>query len=761
MSKINRTVLHNSVPTIHEFSAGGTVRSDYDLFRNQDGLWKWGGAVPHVVPSESTPESNGGTGDSLWSIFSDSGLRIDLQEGDGTLVGLTNGTLKDAINYVTPEMFGAKGDALVSRNLPLNGVITGKVALTRTDATDDTEAIRAAINSGYNVKFDGSKGYLVSDAFVYTTNNLIIDGCGAVIVYRGGKAASTGVRRVSGIFQPQGTFDRYDTQAKVVSDAKLFDTFIDVEAASNKLGKGDWFTLYGHNGVADADFESKVVKQAYYLVQVRKVEVISPTVTRLHTSYKFGFDYKANELQIGSANPIYNPVVKNFTLIDEMPATPTPDTLPTPEAPASEKAEAVSLFRTVCAVSPQVENLTGYNIKWPLAHFMFTQDFSAKTLRNYYPTWFGGGEGYCVCVNWSHNFYTADLRMYGGRHVFDATIAGWGLIESAIVDEDQVGLTLHTSNEHDLTFSNCSSRRMQLANGAYGKVTARIRFEQCNFGRVVVEGCLDLVLRDTNADDVLITAGSVIIEGASTLRNTRYIQKDNRVGVDDYLGLYSTTGRCYIGKMVVLHRNPSTTSGNEFNSWYRLTIDGTVTADNSDPKPSFDINNIVKFSFSGESVGAKFFIRGRTQSISFVNSVITFKRTGLGSAISVGDVTGLRATDVQAWKILDSTFDVHDSSRPYQITQPSQGLTAPYNLAVTVGGNLLLSGLPATVSDTPELMSIVACSARKDATRKGNDTVVSVKDDAIRFIAGDTMPNRHTGATPAIRNISNTGWVSI
>ncbi len=600
-----------------------------------------------------------------------------------------------------------------------------------------------------------------SQRLLYSINNLVIDGCGAIIVYRGGKVPSEGIRRISGIFQPQGTFDRFDTQAKVVSDAKLFDTFIDVEASSNKLGKGDWFTLYGHNGVADADFESKVVKQAYYLVQVRKVEVISSTVTRLHTSYKFGFDYKANELQIGSANPIYNPVVKNFTLIDEMPATPTPDTLPTPEAPASEKAEAVNLFRTICAVSPQVENLTGYNIKWPLAHFMFTQDFSAKTLRNYYPTWFGGGEGYCLCVNWSHNFYAADLRMYGGRHVFDATIAGWGLIESAITDEDQVGLTLHTSNEHDLTFEKCSSRRMQLANGPYGKVTARIQFEQCNFGKLIIEGCLDLVLRDTNADNVTISAGRLIVEGSSNLRNVTHVQKDNRQGVDEYLGLYTTTGSCYIGKMSSIHRNPNSTAGNEFNSWYRLLIDGAVISDNSDLKPAFDITNVVRFDFRGEAIGAKFAIRGRTLNIALIGSVITFKRSGFGSGISTGDVIGIRESDVQTWKIIDNTFDVHESIRPYQVSQPSQGLTSSLNVAVTAGGNVLLSGLPAAISDNVELMNIIACSIYKDATRKGNDTVVAVKNDAIRFIAGDTMPNRSSGSSPAIRDITNTQWISI
>ncbi|WP_430442166.1 phage tail protein [Providencia huaxiensis] len=39
-------------------------------------------------------------------------LRADFGDGDGSLIGLEHGTLKDAINYVTPEMFGnTTGDA--------------------------------------------------------------------------------------------------------------------------------------------------------------------------------------------------------------------------------------------------------------------------------------------------------------------------------------------------------------------------------------------------------------------------------------------------------------------------------------------------------------------------------------------------------------------------------------------------------------------------------------------------------------------------
>ncbi|QAX92390.1 tail fiber protein [Providencia phage vB_PstP_PS3] len=117
MAKVNRTVLHDSVPTFQEFSTGGVVRTKYDLFKNKDGLWEWHGTFPKTVPAGSTPESTGGiwsdtNPDGLWVNVGDVSLREDLISGDGALIGVGHGTLKDAIGYVTPEMFGdVDGDA--------------------------------------------------------------------------------------------------------------------------------------------------------------------------------------------------------------------------------------------------------------------------------------------------------------------------------------------------------------------------------------------------------------------------------------------------------------------------------------------------------------------------------------------------------------------------------------------------------------------------------------------------------------------------
>lgn len=109
MAKVNRTVLHESVPTLTEFSNGGVVRTKFDLFMNRKGVWYWDRAVPSTVSPGTNPN---GTGSDGWVSLVDTSVLQEIQTGDGSLIGLEYGTLKDSLYYVTPEQFkSAMGDS--------------------------------------------------------------------------------------------------------------------------------------------------------------------------------------------------------------------------------------------------------------------------------------------------------------------------------------------------------------------------------------------------------------------------------------------------------------------------------------------------------------------------------------------------------------------------------------------------------------------------------------------------------------------------
>lgn len=124
MSKVNRTVLHDSVPTVTEFSTGGTVRTKNDLFKNNAGVWQWCGSVPKSIPKDSTPESTGGTGASAWVNLTDTQLRTDLSTSSGaSLIGSSNGSTVqsnlDTLNTVShSSAVGKLSNARVLVELP-------------------------------------------------------------------------------------------------------------------------------------------------------------------------------------------------------------------------------------------------------------------------------------------------------------------------------------------------------------------------------------------------------------------------------------------------------------------------------------------------------------------------------------------------------------------------------------------------------------------------------------------------------------------
>lgn len=100
------------------------------------------------------------TRDEIQQIIDDAGEQSTLvvlaqPTGAGKVGFKSGGTVQDAIYWLTPEMFGAKGDAVVTAS----GGVTG---------TDDTAAIQAAINAAKN------KTLIFSNGKKYRTKNLTV-----------------------------------------------------------------------------------------------------------------------------------------------------------------------------------------------------------------------------------------------------------------------------------------------------------------------------------------------------------------------------------------------------------------------------------------------------------------------------------------------------------------------------------------------------------------------------------------------------------
>ena len=89
------------------FKEGGVLTNPNDIiFDHATGeRYNWNGALPKPVPAGSTPESTGGIGKGAWVSVGDASLRSDIKNGDGSLIGIGLGTLRDNIYYVTPEQF--------------------------------------------------------------------------------------------------------------------------------------------------------------------------------------------------------------------------------------------------------------------------------------------------------------------------------------------------------------------------------------------------------------------------------------------------------------------------------------------------------------------------------------------------------------------------------------------------------------------------------------------------------------------------------
>lgn len=118
------------------FNFGHTINVKNELLVHDDVKYRWDGALPKVIDPGSTPASTGGVGLGAWVSVGDASLRASLLSHSipgASLVSLPNGTVNDAIKYVTPEMFRYASDTTddqmfrrmwdyaISRNLNIQG----------------------------------------------------------------------------------------------------------------------------------------------------------------------------------------------------------------------------------------------------------------------------------------------------------------------------------------------------------------------------------------------------------------------------------------------------------------------------------------------------------------------------------------------------------------------------------------------------------------------------------------------------------------
>lgn len=110
-----------------DFDTGATISTPNEVLLNpaDNSYYKWTGSFAtgsKVVPQNSTPASSGGIGPGKWLNVGDTVLRDDIASHTtpgASLIGLSHGTVNDAIKHVTPEMFGAAGDGVTDDSVAM------------------------------------------------------------------------------------------------------------------------------------------------------------------------------------------------------------------------------------------------------------------------------------------------------------------------------------------------------------------------------------------------------------------------------------------------------------------------------------------------------------------------------------------------------------------------------------------------------------------------------------------------------------------
>lgn len=117
--QVSDAILNSGYVVLDSFETGNTIYQRNEVLKHEltGKIYRWAGKIPKVVPTSSTPTSSGGFGTNAWLEVSDTTLRQDLaspQKWKDTIKGLP---------FVTPEMFGAKGDGVAIDSYSLDATV--------------------------------------------------------------------------------------------------------------------------------------------------------------------------------------------------------------------------------------------------------------------------------------------------------------------------------------------------------------------------------------------------------------------------------------------------------------------------------------------------------------------------------------------------------------------------------------------------------------------------------------------------------------
>lgn len=716
--------------TMDSFEDGATLTLPNQVLRYEatGEYYRWDGEFPKTVVAGSTPESSGGVGIGVWVSVGDASLRSELASDTGfTLIG--------GKGFITPEDFGAKGDALLLHTSQLSKLIsTNNSGIVNTSATDDTNAFLSAIahqkSTGLPIKCDGSKGYLISKSLVIDYSNAIIDGCGAVIVYKGGRDTGAGVSANYGIFQLNGSYNRTAYKATVAADVGTLTNDIKINTSGNTLTKGAYTVFYARNDVLDSEWATKVKTEAYYIPQIRKVIDNGDTTSTLVTDYKTGFSWSAAQVTLGTATPLENISISNFTLIDEMVATPTPDVLPVPEAPAAEKAEAVSLVRAVCVANSHFSNLRSYKAKYSTVDAFLTNNCTFDDIQTFYPVWFGGGEGYSVRLANSIYATTNRASMIGGRHVTDYTLCGHCVTNDSHGETDQVSFSMHTSSEHDITFNHCTGGDFYLANEVYGLSCTRVTLKDCRFDYVRIN-CLDLLIDRCFLNDFQATCGRLSIINASSITDFQFANKDQRTYVDSILSEYTVSGVLQIGEGVSVRRKSGYTAGTNMTGWYFCRLSGVFSTISGDSRVSLNLVDVAKAKVDGVFRETILTSSGVLREIDLTGVRGEFSGASTSAFYNISTLN-IPSGYIASFILRGMMLRLNGTMRPYQIVTRADSVVS-WQAVISVGGSVFINTLAGQIRDTNRatpVLDIVGLCATQDAY---NSTSLRTDISAIQF----------------------------